>query len=99
MWPRYCRSCDRRGLRISRSVITARRVRLTFNDGSRRTSRLSEAAQKQVSELATAIDRLGLTELGQSMGLLATAESPAEQVLRCGYLSRLHAQVATAMLE
>jgi hypothetical protein len=61
--------------------------------------RLNEATQKRLTELAAALDRLGLTELGQAMGSLEKASSPAEQALRCGYLCRLHRQVGTAMLE
>jgi hypothetical protein len=61
--------------------------------------RLNEATQKRLTELAAALDRLGLTELGQAMGSLEKANSPAEHALRCGYLCRLHRQVGTAMLE
>lgn len=60
--------------------------------------RLNEATQKRLKQLTTAVNGLGLPELGQSLASLEEVGSP-EQVLRCGYLCRLHRQVGAAMGE
>jgi hypothetical protein len=60
--------------------------------------RLNEATHKRLKDFATALNGLGLTELGQGLASLEETSSP-EQLLRCGYLCRLHRQVAAAMAE